>query len=125
METYRAFTRQSDDVYCHGKRPSALRQVLTRLVLQVLQTLMAALEKPLGLPAGIFRELHPDDKISGSETRVIRKPAEGESGYRPEGNKDNVKGASIGAHTGQQRSFTFLSRKEVLITRSVDRFRQL
>ncbi|KAK4053174.1 hypothetical protein OIV83_001909 [Microbotryomycetes sp. JL201] len=78
MELYRKFTRQSDDV---------------------LQTLMAALEGPLGLPSGTFRQLHPDDKLSGSETRVIRKPAAGEQGYVEEGNKGGVKGASIGAHT--------------------------
>lgn len=60
---------------------------------------MDSLEAPLGLPAGTFRKLHPEDQLSGSETRVIRKPAEGEAGHIGEGNKGGVKGASIGAHT--------------------------
>lgn len=60
---------------------------------------MDALEGPLGLPAGTFRKLHPDDQLSGSETRVIRKPAEGEKGFVVEGKNGGVQGASIGAHT--------------------------
>ncbi|ORY79744.1 Clavaminate synthase-like protein [Leucosporidium creatinivorum] len=78
METYTRFTRTADEV---------------------LQTLMDALEGPLGLPSGTFRKLHPDDQLSGSETRVIRKPAEGEQGFVVEGKKGGVQGASIGAHT--------------------------
>lgn len=62
---------------------------------------MDSLEAPLGLPSGAFRKLHPDDQLSGSETRVIRKPAEGEAGFVVEGKKGGVQGASIGAHTGQ------------------------
>lgn len=78
MEVYRHFTREADNVG---------------------QALLEALEGPLGLPKGTLRKLHPDDMLSGSETRCIKKPAVGERGYLAEGNKGNVQGASIGAHT--------------------------
>ncbi|KAK4053176.1 hypothetical protein OIV83_001911 [Microbotryomycetes sp. JL201] len=65
---------------------------------EVLLTLMEALEEPLGLPKGTFRPLHTPEKLSGSETRIIRKPSESEKGYMPEGNIGG-KAASIGAHT--------------------------
>ncbi|KAK4058627.1 hypothetical protein OIO90_000071 [Microbotryomycetes sp. JL221] len=66
---------------------------------EVLLTLMEALEEPLGLPQGTFRPLHTPDKLSGSETRIIRKPAEGEDGYIAEGTKGGAPAAAIGAHT--------------------------
>ncbi|KAM0792596.1 hypothetical protein ACM66B_005257 [Microbotryomycetes sp. NB124-2] len=66
---------------------------------EVLLTLMEALEEPLGLPKGTFRPLHTEEELSGSETRIIRKPAEGESGFIAEGNKGGAAAASIGAHT--------------------------
>ena len=62
---------------------------------------MDSLEEPLGLPTGTLRKLHNDVELSGSETRVIRKPAEGEAGHIGEGKKGGVQGASIGAHTGK------------------------
>lgn len=62
---------------------------------------MDSLEAPLGLPYGTFRKMHTADQLSGSETRVIRKPAEGEAGFVNEGKKGGVQGASIGAHTGE------------------------
>jgi isopenicillin N synthase-like dioxygenase len=51
----------------------------------VLKTLMTALESRLGLPTGTFDKLHMDKDVSGSEVRVIRKPAQGESGHVAEG----------------------------------------
>lgn len=99
MNIYTHFTRTADEV-----GPSACGSILfsrgsLTFTLQVLLTLMDALEGPLGLPVGTLRKLHPDDQLSGSETRVIRKPAEGETGYVGEGKKGGVQGASIGAHT--------------------------
>lgn len=67
--------------------------------LQVLLTLMTRLEAPLGLPAGTFAKLHDPEQLSGSECRIIRKPAEGETDHVDEGDKGGVKAASIGAHT--------------------------
>ncbi|KAM0756384.1 Clavaminate synthase-like protein [Meredithblackwellia eburnea MCA 4105] len=64
---------------------------------QVLLNIMAALEPTIGLPAGTLAKLHPRDQLSGSESRVISKPAEGERGHIPEG--DGGKAAAIGAHT--------------------------
>ena len=77
---------------------------------EVLLVLMDALEGPLGLPKGTFRELHTPDKLSGSETRIIRKPAEGESGHIAEGNKGGAPAAAIGAHTGE---LTVMVRREL------------
>lgn len=68
---------------------------------------MDRLEEPLGLPAGTFRKLHTPELLTGSECRIIRKPAEGENGHIPEGAHDGKKAASIGAHT-DFGSFSFL-----------------
>ena len=69
----------------------------------VLLDLMTALEKPLELPHGTFAKLHNREQISGSEVRVISKPAPGERGFLAEGNAaDGGKSASIGV-----RSFDF------------------
>jgi len=56
---------------------------------EVLQTLMAALEPRLGLPKGTLAALHKEGDISGSESRCILKPAEGDKGYLPEGKGDD------------------------------------
>ncbi|GAA5852365.1 hypothetical protein JCM9279_001177 [Rhodotorula babjevae] len=79
MDTVTAFVRKSDEV---------------------LQTLMAALEPRLGLPKGTLAALHKEGDISGSESRCILKPAEGDKGYLPEGKGDDGNpAAAIGAHT--------------------------
>ncbi|GJN87345.1 hypothetical protein Rhopal_000294-T1 [Rhodotorula paludigena] len=66
----------------------------------VLQTLMGVLEIRLGLPKGTFAALHKEGDISGSESRCILKPAEGEKGYIAEGKSDDGDpAAAIGAHT--------------------------
>lgn len=70
---------------------------------KVLLDLMVSLEPSLGLPAGTFARLHPRDKLSGSECRIIQKPAAGEKGHVPEG--DGGKAAAIGAHTGELFQF--------------------
>ncbi|KAK4703375.1 hypothetical protein P7C70_g2840, partial [Phenoliferia sp. Uapishka_3] len=64
---------------------------------QVLLNLMISLEPKLGLPTGTFARLHPRDKNSGSECRIISKPAAGEINFLAEG--DGGKAASIGSHT--------------------------
>ncbi|GAA5852360.1 hypothetical protein JCM9279_001174 [Rhodotorula babjevae] len=79
MDTVTAFVRKSDEV---------------------LQTLMAALEPRLGLPKGTLAALHKEGDISGSESRCILKPAEGEKGFLAEGaGDDGNPAAAIGAHT--------------------------
>ncbi|GJN87342.1 hypothetical protein Rhopal_000291-T1 [Rhodotorula paludigena] len=66
----------------------------------VLQTLMSQLEPRLGLPKGTLAALHKEGDISGSESRCILKPAEGEKGHLPEGvGEDGNPAAAIGAHT--------------------------
>ncbi|BGP38549.1 hypothetical protein JCM10449v2_002484 [Rhodotorula kratochvilovae] len=66
----------------------------------VLQTLLAVLEPRIGLPAGTLAALHKEGDISGSESRCILKPAEGDKGYLPEGKGDDGNpAAAIGAHT--------------------------
>ncbi|GAA5821170.1 hypothetical protein JCM10212_002574 [Sporobolomyces blumeae] len=65
-----------------------------------LQTLMAALEPRLGLPSGTLGALHKEGDLSGSEARVILKPAPGGKGYLAEGvGEDGNPAAAIGAHT--------------------------
>ncbi|GAA5873795.1 hypothetical protein JCM8547_005948 [Rhodosporidiobolus lusitaniae] len=65
-----------------------------------LQKLMAVLEVRLGLPVGTFAELHRKEDVSGSESRVIRKAAEGDKKFRDEGvGEDGNPAAAIGAHT--------------------------
>ncbi|BGP46645.1 hypothetical protein JCM10450v2_002493 [Rhodotorula kratochvilovae] len=79
MDTVTAFVRKSDTV---------------------LQTLLAVLETRIGLPAGTLAALHKEGDISGSESRCILKPAQGEKGYVPEGKGDDGNpAAAIGAHT--------------------------
>jgi hypothetical protein len=66
----------------------------------VLLEIMTALEPYLELPAGTFAKLHNREQLSGSESRVITKPAAAERGHLPEQEtKDGQKSASIGAHT--------------------------
>lgn len=50
---------------------------------------MAALEPRLGLPKGTLAALHKEGDISGSESRCILKPAEGEKGFLAEGEGDD------------------------------------
>ncbi|TNY21408.1 Clavaminate synthase-like protein [Rhodotorula diobovata] len=79
MDTVTSFVRTSDNV---------------------LQTLMAVLEPRIGLPKGTLAALHKEGDISGSESRCILKPAEGDKGYLPEGKgEDGNPAAAIGAHT--------------------------
>ncbi|BGP38552.1 hypothetical protein JCM10450v2_002501 [Rhodotorula kratochvilovae] len=79
MDTVTSFIRKSDNV---------------------LQTLMAVLEVRLGLPKGTLAALHKEGDISGSESRCILKPAEGEKGFLKEGEgEDGNPAAAIGAHT--------------------------
>ncbi|KAK4699999.1 hypothetical protein P7C70_g6253, partial [Phenoliferia sp. Uapishka_3] len=68
---------------------------------EVLLRLMVSLEPSLGLPPGTFAGLHPRDRNSGSECRIISKPAAGETNHVPEG--DGGKAAAIGSHTGKSR----------------------
>ncbi|GAA5967049.1 hypothetical protein JCM11641_000423 [Rhodosporidiobolus odoratus] len=66
----------------------------------VLQKLMEVLEVRIGLPKGTLAALHKEGDISGSESRVILKPAEGQRGYLAEGKGDDGNpSAAIGAHT--------------------------
>lgn len=58
---------------------------------------MGVLEIRLGLPKGTFAALHKEGDISGSESRCILKPAEGEKGYLAEGkSEDGDPAAAIG-----------------------------
>ncbi|BGP14511.1 hypothetical protein JCM10213_000385 [Rhodosporidiobolus nylandii] len=76
IQTIQSFIRSSDDV---------------------LQKLMEALEPRIGLPKGTLAALHKEGDISGSESRVILKPAEGERGYLQEGvGEDGNPAAAIG-----------------------------
>jgi len=58
---------------------------------------MAVLEPRIGLPKGTLAALHKEGDISGSESRCILKPAEGDKGYLPEGKgEDGNPAAAIG-----------------------------
>lgn len=86
----------------HGRESGFLRPADIEIcvgIWQILSILMDRLEEPLGLPAGTFRKLHRPELLTGSECRIIRKPAEGEAGHLAEGAHDGKKAASIGAHT--------------------------
>ena len=68
----------------------------------VLKTILAALEPRVGLPAGALTALHANGAphLSGSEARVIFKPATGTPGVAPEGTgEDGKPSAAIGSHT--------------------------
>lgn len=75
-------------------------QPFVRSANDILLTLMARLEPRLGLPVGTLAKLHTDRDLSGSEVRVISKPAQGEKGFLAEGKGENGEpAAAIGAHT--------------------------
>ncbi|TNY21411.1 hypothetical protein DMC30DRAFT_416084 [Rhodotorula diobovata] len=99
MDTATAFVRKSDEV---------------------LQTLMAVLEVRLGLPKGTLAELHKEGDISGSESRCILKPAEGEKGFLKEGDGDDGNpAAAIGAHTDFGRPSQLLTSHTLSRVRAV------
>jgi hypothetical protein len=69
---------------------------------KALKVLLSALEPRVGLPKGALTSLHPNGEphLSGSETRIIFKPATGTPGVAPEGvGEDGKPSAAIGSHT--------------------------
>lgn len=78
---------------------------LTDFVLRsdtVLKKLLSALEPRVGLPSGTLLKLHANGPphLSGSEARLIFKPATGALGAVPEGvGEDGKPSAAIGSHT--------------------------
>lgn len=91
MDTVTAFVRKCASLSLSSSAPAPQADVLLLLPAadEVLQTLMAALEPRLGLPKGTLAALHKEGDISGSESRCILKPAEGDKGYLPEGKGDD------------------------------------
>lgn len=66
---------------------------------EVLKVILDALEPYVGLPKGELRKLHKNGLpcLSGSEARIIYKPANGTPGVRPEGvGEDGKPSAAIG-----------------------------
>ena len=69
---------------------------------RVLKVILTALEPRVGLPKGALTALHANGEphLSGSEARVIFKPATGTPGVAPEGTgEDGKPSAAIGSHT--------------------------
>jgi len=90
MDTVTSFVRKCASPLS-SSAPAPRAEVLLLLLAadEVLQTLMAALEPRLGLPKGTLAALHKEGDISGSESRCILKPAEGEKGFLAEGEGDD------------------------------------
>lgn len=64
----------------------------------VLLNLMISLEPFLDLAPGTFAKLHPRDLATGSEARIIFKPAAGTKGAVPEGvGEDGLPASAIGS----------------------------
>ncbi|KAM0747741.1 Clavaminate synthase-like protein [Meredithblackwellia eburnea MCA 4105] len=67
---------------------------------EILLDLMGALEPLLDIPSGTLAKLHTKTDLSGSESRVITKPAPGERAFLAEGKDEGGNpAAAIGAHT--------------------------
>ncbi|KAM0749232.1 Clavaminate synthase-like protein [Meredithblackwellia eburnea MCA 4105] len=69
---------------------------------EVIKTIFKVLEPKIGLPGGTLDKLHANGAphLSGSEARVIYKPAAGTPGVAPEGvGEDGKPSAAIGSHT--------------------------